>query len=163
MRVTRTLIVLGIAALAMQGCAQAELIILTNATAGPIRVRYTVTTFRTDANQPERCAPRVWPPQERPTPTNNQWPASEWRTADAKLDAATCEAEFVLAAGHSALVDRNGFCDDYKKDVDRNPALQPGFRHFALESGGRTFEWRGWDTAKQFRRNSQGDCIYRIS
>ena len=162
-RGVRRSIILCVLCFAMPACEQNELIILTNATTQPIRLRYSVPTFRADVGAPPRCTLRVWPPQVRPTPADNAWPASEWRTADAKLDQNTCEAELVLEAGSSALLDRNGFCDDHARYSAVGAAYRPSFNSLLLQSGGRTIEWRDWDTAKQFHRTRQGHCIYRVS
>lgn len=78
------------------------------------------------------------------------------------LDVEKCEADYILEPGFSALVYRNGFCDDYQKSLDRLPYLRPTLEYLVLETRIGIHEWRGWDTAKQFKRRRDGFCFLRV-
>jgi len=150
-----------LAALLLLGCQKVELGILVNASGEAIRVTYTVARFRTQEGGPLICNPNDYPVSVRRTPRNHRWAAGDWvSSTTASLDTQTCTISLTLAPGFSALISTSQFCDHYRDLLAVRPELQPSRTVFRIETPGRTFEWRDWDTTRPFKRNRDGDCIF---
>jgi hypothetical protein len=153
--------VLIVVSVAATGCVEERLTVMTNESGAPIQVKYAVPTFRVDVGAPPICPLQDMPPMVRPV--DDQSPVTEWIVPrDLSLHLERCEATYRLESGYSALVYRNGFCDDYERYADQGAAFRPSLEYLVIETADTVHEWRGWDTAKQFRRVRGGSCFLRI-
>jgi hypothetical protein len=152
---------MALAALLLLGCQKVELGILVNASGEPIRVTYSVARFRAEEGGPLTCRPNDYPVSVRRTPRNHRWAARDWvSSTTARLDTERCTITLVLDPGFSALLSTSQFCGDHEALLAVRPNMQPYQTLLRIETPGRTFEWRGWDTVKPFKRNRDDDCIF---
>jgi hypothetical protein len=154
--------VLAIVSIAITGCVEEWLLVLTNETGAPVRVRYAVPFFRVAPDAPDICPLRGMPPMARPT-SDPSSPATAWKAVPGlSVNLETCEADYVLEPGFSALVYRNGFCDDHERNADQGAAYRPSLEYLVVETPRGVDEWRGWNTAEQFKRERGGSCFLRV-
>jgi hypothetical protein len=151
----------------LSGCAEVQLEILSNGGRDPIQVRYGIPKYRSEASQPPTCPGRPEDPQVGPTPANPKseatWTVNDWHApARFTWDPEKCEMALTLDPGFSVLIARVGFCAGDERRIDPR-TTRSNLEYLMIESAGRVIEWRGWDTARQFKRISRSICVYRFA
>jgi hypothetical protein len=152
--------VLIVVIVAASGCLEERLAMITNETHAPIRVKYLVPVFRVDVGAIGICPLSDLQPLVRPI--GDRSPSGWTVPRDLEVDIERCEASHSVEPGFSALVYRNGFCDDYEQYADQGTAVRPSLEYLAIETAENVEEWRGWDAAKPFKRTRAGSCLLRV-
>lgn len=138
--------------------------ILVNDTGADVEVRYEMYRYEIAPGKLAQCRFDSDPVRVAPTVVSgSSWRKATWEPLEnARYDRDTCAVEQVVKAGTSVWIETNGLCNDYRKYLERNPALRPTVPSLTVVSSAHKIELKGWEVASAFEQRSGGACILSL-
>jgi hypothetical protein len=140
-------------------------LVIENDSAQTIRVTYVEHAARgVDApNGIRRCVATYVSPVVLPTAEAHQYFARLTApSSGVEVNHDDCEVHLTIGPGFSGAFHPSPLCADNVESPDASAGrLEPNFDYLSIETAAGKMEWRGWDTARQFKRARQW-CVFRV-
>ncbi len=149
------------------GCRETlPFLVVENGSAHAIRVTYIehAAPGVDSPNGPRRCLAAYVPPVVLPTEDVDLYFArgDPELSPGVELDPENCEAHFDIGPGFSGAFQPSPFCADHAESPKAVAGrIEPNFDYLSIETAAGKMEWRGWDTARQFKRARRW-CVLRV-
>ena len=138
-------------------------LVIENDSAHAIRVTYVEHAAQGVDPSTRRCIATSVAPVVLPTDEIDLYIARGYivPSAGVDIDTATCEVHLDIGPGLSGAFQPGPFCADSAVSPDTLSRYEPTLDYLSIESAAGKMEWRGWDTARQFKRARRW-CVLRV-
>ena len=140
-------------------------LVLENDSAHSVRVTYVehAEGGLASPDSPRRCIASSVAPAVLPTKELDLYIArgAFVPSAGVEIDLERCEVRLDIGPGFSGAFQPGPFCADSVESPDTARRGEPNLDYLSIETAAGKMEWRGWDTARQFKRGRHW-CVLRV-